>query len=320
MSTDRFQLRIALPEDIDQIVDVCAAALGWNDPDFDRTLFRWKHLDNPFGASMIFVAEDDEGIAAVRPFMNWRFSNGTQPALSPLRAVRAVDTATHPRAQGQGLFRALTEMGLAELTQQQTAFVFNTPNTKSLRGYLSMGWIDGGQIELGYRVRSPLAIPRLVRARTAAAKRSVPTPQIGLDVEEGLSLADPRIVSRDEGQAGYTTAHSIESLRWRYAQAPMTYRFLAGPDGGGLIVRLRRRGAASELVVVDRIGPIDDAVAGRAVRNAMARTRATHCVGWKGLGGTISTRRLGPTLALRSLAEDPTAEDFCWLPGDIELF
>ena len=321
MSSDQFQLRKAAPEDLDEIVDVCSAALGWKDPEFDRALFRWKHVENPFGASHIYVAEDDQGIAAVRPFMRWQFAQGVaSDANPPLSAVRAVDTATHPRAQGNGLFRSLTEMGLAELGQDSTSFVFNTPNEKSLRGYLTMGWVDAGQIEFGYGVRSPLALPKLARARTSASKRSLPTPEIGVNVEEGLAhLSEPHPCGAGD-PATLTTAHTIESLRWRYAQSPMTYRFLLGPDQSGLIIRLRQRGSATELVVAQRIGNMSNGVAGRAVRNAMARSRADHCVGWKGLGSTIATKRPGPTLALRPLAGTPTPENFVWQPGDIELF
>ena len=324
MPHDRFHLRKAEPHDIDEVVDVCAAALGWTDPNFDRALFRWKHVHNPFGHSQIFIAEDDDGIAAVRPFMHWNFIDGTGGTTTDanplLRATRAVDTATHPRAQGQGLFRSLTEMGLAELEKDGTSFVFNTPNEKSLRGYLTMGWLDAGQIEFGYGIRSPLSLPRLVGARTAASKKSLPTPEIGLDIEDGLALLDAEKLDQAHKSGHLTTAHTIETLRWRYGQSPMTYRFLAGPDGSGLIVRLRQRGSAIELVVAQKIGQIENDVAGRAIRNAMARSSADHCIGWKGLGATVSTDRLGPTLALRALSESPNPAGFEWQPGDIELF
>ncbi len=72
-----------------------------------------------------------------------------------LRAVRAVDTATDPDYQGQGLFTALTMHGLDEVRADGVDFVFNTPNDQSRPGYLKMGWQTVG--ELPVAVRIPLA-------------------------------------------------------------------------------------------------------------------------------------------------------------------
>ncbi|MET1012133.1 MAG: GNAT family N-acetyltransferase, partial [Actinomycetota bacterium] len=74
-------------------------------------LFRWKHVDNPFGRSMMLVAESDGRIVGLRAFMRWRFLSGSRL----LSAVRAVDTATHPDYQGRGIFSKLTREALEVL-------------------------------------------------------------------------------------------------------------------------------------------------------------------------------------------------------------
>ena len=60
--------------------------------------FRWKHLENPFGRSFMLVAEADGRIVGLRAFMRWEFVAGD----GAFRAVRAVDTATHPDYPGAG--------------------------------------------------------------------------------------------------------------------------------------------------------------------------------------------------------------------------
>src|SRR4029079_3500391 len=97
---------------------------------------RWKHVDNAFGRSPMWVACDGERIAGFRAFMRWEFEGAGEVK----RAVRTVDTATHPDYQGQGIFTKLTLAGLEELAAEGVDFVFNTPNDKSRPGYLKMGW------------------------------------------------------------------------------------------------------------------------------------------------------------------------------------
>ena len=324
MPTYPFHLRPATPDDLDAILEVCSAALDWHDPIFDRQLFEWKHLSNPFGTSLLLVAEDEIGIAAVRPLMRWRFRNGSGEAVE---AARAVDTATHPRAQGKGLFRQLTEMGLEELSDPGSApsadLIFNTPIPQSLAGYLKMGWVERGNVAFGFSFRSPVGLAKLARSRTRADKRSIEIPHVGISVQDGLALLDQQdpCPGRTTGPGALHTDHSIDSLRWRYVDAPISYRFLPGPDASGIIVRLRQRGRARELVVAQRCGEIGDASAGRAVRNAMRNSKADHCVGWTGLGATFTSAKLGPTLAVRSLSDRvPSSAWFNWQPGDIELF
>lgn len=58
----------------------------------------------------------------------------------------------------------------------------------------------------------------------------------------------------------------------------------------------------------------------------MRNTHADVCVGWDGLGGTVTNERPGPTLALRTFTTPSTRPtgtqdpQFAWMPGDVELF
>ena len=314
MSVSEATIREAGAGDIDEIVEVCSAALGWADPEWDRRLFAWKHSANAFGPSMVLVAEDHTGILAVRPFMMWRFASkhGT------MRAARAVDTAVRPDSQGRGLFRQLTEFGLDHLRTQGIAFVFNTPNEQSRPGYLKMGWNDAGRVEFGIRVQRARAVPKVLRSKVAADKPSVPTPGLGIDPRQFLASL-PEI----PGWTGETwrTDHDRATLSWRFVDGPVAYRALPMGDRGGAIVRVRQRGHARELLVAEQIGEVPDRLERQTLFRAMDDIGADHLIGASRTPGTISSERVGPGLTMRQVAVfHPDPSDMSWAPGDLELF
>jgi len=303
---------MATPGDSDEILHVCGAALGWSNPDFDRALFRWKHFDNAFGPSLMLIAEDESGILAVRPLMRWRFAS----AGGDVRAARAVDTATRPDAQGRGLFRVLTQASITHLESDGYGFIFNTPNEKSRPGYLKMGWVDAGRIGFGFGIGSPASIGRIVRSRAAADKPSIETPNLGLSVAEGLETASTPTGS----EPGLRTAHSMETLLWRYSEGPIAYRWIPTMANEGCIVRLRQRGRSRELVVAESMTAGNSAHEWKIVRDIMRQVDADYCLTPAGFGAARTVTKLGPTLTLRSIAVNPINSTFRWSPGDIELF
>ncbi len=148
---DGLAIREATAEDRPAIIELCRAALGWgDDPRFEQ-LFSWKHDENAFGPSYMWVATDGDRIVGLRAFMRWEFARRGEM----LRAVRAVDTATHPDYQGKGLFTAMTMHGLDEIRDDGIDFVFNTPNDKSRPGYVKMGWREVGKLPVAIRVAGP---------------------------------------------------------------------------------------------------------------------------------------------------------------------
>ena len=68
------------------------------------------------------------------------------------------------RRAGTGVFTRLTLAALEEL-KIDTDLVFNTPNGKSLPGYLKMGWRRVMDVPIRVRVRRPVRFAHLVRSR-----------------------------------------------------------------------------------------------------------------------------------------------------------
>jgi GNAT superfamily N-acetyltransferase len=157
------------PEDLPDVLELLDACLGGG-PAGRRPpeLFRWKHLDNPFGTSFLLLAAADGRLVGLRAFMRWQFLAGGRV----VSAARAVDTATHPDFQGMGIFTRLTLAALDEV-RGQVDLVFNTPNAKSRPGYLKMGWREVGRVPVTVRVRRPL---RLLRGRRPGAEAGQPPP------------------------------------------------------------------------------------------------------------------------------------------------
>lgn len=324
---DDVVIRSATAADHAAIVELAGTALVWRPDEPNAELFHWKHVENPFGASPMWIVEEDGRPVAFRTFLRWQFDD---PRHGPQLAVRAVDTATHPDAQGRGLFRALTLHALDELRGTGVHFVFNTPNDQSRPGYLKMGWQDMGRVPVAVSISSPASLVHMMRARVPASKWS-------LDAEAGepaaTVLADEpalrTLLASQPPPSGLRTRRDAAFLRWRYTAGPLQYRALLRTsrlEDGVALFRLRSRGAAVEATLCDVIVPDDDARLVRALIRSVRRTahpdyviRVQRPV----VSGTVvRVPGQGPRLTWRAVdrSSAPGPGDWDLRLGDIELF
>lgn len=239
-------------------------------------LFRWKHFENPFGRSYMLVAEAERRIVGLRAFMRWRFAAGGRT----LHTVRAVDTATHPDVQGRGVFSLLTRRALEDL-RDEVDLVFNTPNEKSLPGYLKMGWQVVGRMPIHVRVRRPLRFARHARSWKTEVRPS--STLLTSDAKSaGKALDDPgveELLRARERYPGISTERTHEYLRWRYGDAPLLdYRAALEPARSLAIFRVRPRGALVEATVSELIARPGDAAAARRALARVARVSSADHV------------------------------------------
>lgn len=311
MASDELSVRRTTADDVDAIVELAGRALGWAADERDRAFFRWKHLENPFGASPGWAAHDGDRMVAFRTLLRWRFSQ----AGTPLEMVRAVDTATDPEYQGRGLFRRLTTRAVEELTAAGIDAVFNTPNDQSRPGYLKMGWSALGRPTLMVQPASPSSMARMARARVAAAKWSTPVP-VGEPVPDVVdALAD----RRPDARTGWSTPRSREYLSWRYGFEPLHYRAIE-VRGGHAVFRVRERGPLREVALVEWLSPERDPGAVR--RLVRAAGDYAVAIGPSFRHGFVPLPRQGPIVTWRPLARPsvPVLDDLRFSLGDIELF
>lgn len=292
-------VRQALPDDDPAILALLTETMAGG-PTGERSaeFFRWKHRENPFGASLALLAEVDGAVVGFRTLMRWRFRRGD----AVLRAVRAVDTATHPAHQGRGIFTRLTRAAIAE-AERDTDLIFNTPNANSLPGYLKMGWTAVGTVPIAIRVVRPVAFARGFRRAGHGAPAGPPPSSTLPPAEEVLAdrAAVQRLLDAAEGDPRcLRTDRDAAYLWWRYAQAPgLGYRVIALGDGGDLaglaLCRARRRGPLAELTLAEVIVPSGDRTAAVHLLRAAARSGvdhvATHLRGWP--AAEAARRRVG---------------------------
>lgn len=311
---DDLIIRASVPADRDQVLALAARSLGWAADERDRAFFRWKHEENPVGPSPGWVAVEHGRVIAFRTFLRWVFERRGEQ----LQMARAVDTATDPDHQGRGLFRRLTVESVGDLTAAGVDAVFNTPNDRSRPGYLKMGWRELGRPTIGVRPATLGRLPVLRQARTAAEKWSEPC-TIGEPAASVLAGPGVAELAPAHQPAGWVTPRPATYLAWRYGFEPLHYRVVEA--GGGLVVfRVRRRGRAREVAVVEWLAPRPD-------RRALARlvkAAGDYAVGI-GLGpdhGLLPLRRQGPIVTWRPLARPavPILADLSFSLGDLELF
>ena len=336
--SSRIVVRPFTDDDEAATIEVLAASLGGG-PAGRRTsdFFRWKHVLNPFGRSFILVAEADERIVGVRALMRWRFEAGDRV----VRAVRAVDTATHPEWQGRGLFTRLTLEAVNQV-RRDTDLIFNTPNEKSLPGYLEMGWRVVQKLPVAVRVRRPVRFARGFRKLNGSATPKALRPPLEGPTAAG-ALESPGItelLADLPRRRELATARDLSYLRWRYGAAPLLdYRAVVEREGtavtGLAIFRVRSRGTLWESTVCELIvRPGDAGTCRRLLRQVASSANVDHVTCHfppHSLQFTTARRAGflpspgGVTFVVNSLSEslpiDPKAPGSWGLSlGDVEVF
>jgi GNAT superfamily N-acetyltransferase len=311
-------IRPATPDDRPAIIELLGRSLGSDgDPRYSE-LFAWKHDHNRFGPSPMWVAVDGDRIAGVRALMRWEFVRGDEV----LRAVRAVDTATDPDYQGRGLFKALTMHGIEQVRADGVDFVFNTPNSQSLPGYLKMGWREVGRLPAAVRFTGPSGALRAVRSRVPADRWSTEI-DVGVPVMEWLAAGGVRDrwpTPTDVREI--RTNMDDEYLAWRFGTDLLGYRVI--DDGySAVVIRARMRGNAKELAVVARFG--DMAGAQRLATQAARDVGCSYAIriGRPNVkAGELALPGGGPKLTWRAVCDDgfPPLPNWSLALGDVELF
>ena len=246
--------------DLDAVLALMRESLGESEIN-QRTpdLFAWKHLDNPFGRSIMLVASDRDGLVGFRAFMQWDLFTAEGERI---RCVRPVDTATHPRARRRGIFRALTLEAVEAARRHGVDLIFNTPNPSSKAGYMTMGWIEVGRIGV------------LLRPKVGALGNR----KTGFPSVPGSSPWSDEAVF-DRPPLGLRTPRTAEYLGWRFRH-PFARYLVTGNSEGLVVLRPNQRKGRRELVVSDMYG----SKAGDVLQRVARSTDADYLVAWFGPG------------------------------------
>ncbi|MFM7709819.1 MAG: GNAT family N-acetyltransferase [Ferruginibacter sp.] len=314
----------ATDQDLPNMIELLRISLGEGLIPKSERMFRWKHVENPFGGSKIMLAKDQDQIIGLRAFMRWDWVNQH----THIRAVRAVDTATHPAHQGKGIFKKLTLQAVGECTAEGVSLVFNSPNQKSRPGYLKMGWKQIGKLPLHMGIGSILPM-KYHEQRLFDQLLKLGASQNFDELDSGwqVPLHDTFFQTRLDKQY----------LVWRYQHCPVfTYHTLIQPDLYGIVFRFRNWKGFSELRICETwtCSPAGEKAA-REVFKQLIRTTKPLFVScaptpdWTGKMskpfGLPGSFFIGPITTIRPLAMKNlhTFESFNnWKPsiGAMELF
>jgi len=294
--------------DIPAIVELLKLSLGESLMPKTEAFWRWKHMDNPFGKSPVLLAFEGDQLIGVRAFMRWEWRQGNRT----YKAVRAVDTATHPLHQGRGIFKKLTLQLVEQCRNEGIDFIFNTPNKHSRPGYLKMGWKKWGNLTIGFR-------PFLKRI----GKRA------GFEVAHYMQHTYPECLADwiSFPANRLITNRSVAYFSWRYRFNPnVTYLTLGDEKSGYLIFyRLKPYAFGMELRVCD-------VVMNHTANRGVMQGQLLQAVQQSGaslltfspsvLPITSLSLPLGPVITLRTLTPDKFLPFDCWKPslGDMEVF
>ena len=209
----------------------------------------WKYLENPFGQSLLTVAENEGRIVGVDNLWPWEFEYRE----SVIRAVQPCDSAVHPDFRGKGVFTSMRTFGLERARIQDYELVFNYPNRGSLNVNLSLGWYSLGRITWRVRILKPAA---LVSARLSNAQ-AVP-----LQLEDDFRIDLPRIhqvAGNAPQEPGLIRIHRKPGFHaWRYEKHPSrSYGMVSHEQGDQSTVAIftvNQKGSFREMVIVDLLG------------------------------------------------------------------
>jgi len=311
------QIREATERDIPEILEVLKASLGETSSKKTEEVWRYKHVDNPFGKSLVLVAVENDEIIGVRALMKWKWQLGDQV----FSAFRAVDTATHPEHQGKGIFKKLTLKAIEIAKKRGDDFIFNTPNAQSLPGYLKMGWGEVDKLKIRIIPANPLNWLDVKQTRHYKINNNSSNSQIA-----GLILKYNNLKA---GENKLFTLKSPEYLAWRYENNPLQKYEVKGDRDFYLAGYIKEHKYFKELRITEHIYFDDSGLQkiNRAVKE-FSKKFGAHIITSTGLNpGLGFSGNYGPVLTLRDVNLDSNLKqellqlnNWSYTIGDLELF
>lgn len=312
------EIREGTNQDIPGILKVLKASLGETSSRKTEDVWRFKHVDNPFGQSLVLLALENNKVIGVRAFMRWQWQKGAET----FSAFRAVDTATHPDHQGKGIFKKLTMKALEIGKERGDNFVFNTPNSQSKPGYLKMGWEEVDKLKVSIRPANPF----FWRGKNGIYSypknwKKTGSPEFLKSYRDGMVASGQLFTPKD-----------LNYLEWRYVNNPLQdYHVQATPDYF-LAGYVKHQGKFRELRISEALKSpgLPNKILRREVKK-WARKYGVQVISFSpesDLDFSLSiTGKFGPVLTFRNIALSEKEkqhflklDSWAYSTGDLELF
>lgn len=309
-------VRESNPNDTAAIIQLLQLSLGESLLKKTAAIWEYKHLRNPFGKSYVLLAEEDSKLIGVRAFMQWQWQLENKVWTS----YRAVDTATHPKYQGKGIFKKLTLKALDDVQKKEDCFVFNTPNNQSRPGYLKMGWKEVGKINVAVVFTFCYCFRLLAKAKIA--QKANDSKLEALCQLHNTDLKYKNVIF---------TPKSVSYLKWRYEENLLQKYHLISTPNFYIAMYIKKHVFFSELRVVETIGSFKKENHSEICNSIIEYAFKNKC--WlitledKSLFRIRLYGAFGPKLTLKSLTSNAAfiksalnIKNWKYSIGDLELF
>jgi len=312
-------IREAKTDDIPSIVNVLKLSLGEQDLPLSKDIWNFKHVENPFGNSLVFVAEEDNTIIGVRAFMRWEWRVGDKI----YQAFRAVDTATHPSHQGKGIFKKLTLKAVEVAKENGDNFIFNTPNIQSRPGYLKMGWQQVDKLKVALKP----AYHSFWKFIDGKIEYSTNIQSSLIEIDQLCNDWNDKFVKRET----LITPKSAKYLSWRYEKNPLQQYEIYAKNGLYLAAYIKMRKGLQELRISECIYNENSKSEITKIVKSISIKFGAHVISYSPellkLKWNLVSSNIGPILTLKdlNLNEEENLQfkeinNWSYSLGDLELF
>jgi GNAT superfamily N-acetyltransferase len=155
----------AKAEDLPEVAGLLQAVFG-RERDWAAEI-PWQYLENPCGPAWYVNARSDEG-ELVGHYTVIPTPKLNDPRFHHLRAYLSLNTAVHPKAQGQGIFKKTANALYQHLQSLHPSIVLGVANANSAPGFInSLGFYSLGRLSLQFF--PPWKTPPVMAERTLAA-------------------------------------------------------------------------------------------------------------------------------------------------------
>jgi len=200
------------PQSLDELASVLELFRVVYRTDLSAAAYRWRFLDNPFGAPLVTLLWDGAtlvGHYAASPMRAW--------VGGEIAAAQSMTTMTHPSYRNRGVFTALAEDLYARMEQQGIELIWGFPNTQSHYGFVNkLGWRD---------IALVFTMTRLVTGADRAGAGAI-------EELAGVPGGVTALFERSQDGCALAAMRDERYLRWRYVENPLAkYVFLTLPGG-----------------------------------------------------------------------------------------
>jgi len=216
-----------------------SAALSHKEVPKCKEWFLWKFRDNPFGATILACARDNNTIVGCVAIGLHNFDYES----INIKGGISFETFVHPEYQGKGIFKKLINLAENESTNRGINFLLNFPNSNSLPGFTKMGWKQKNLIE--YWIKPAKHFSLLTKLKELR-KPFIPN----INNFEDLNINLIGIVNSYKQDCSFYPVVDEKYLQWRFFKYPVgDYAVISSKDFFS-IARVGQRGSLKEVQVL----------------------------------------------------------------------